>query len=57
MLARRFGAKMNHLPSKGTAPVLPGRAVQGGPADYAALIRRESAKWADIVRFSGATAE
>ncbi|HQS32919.1 hypothetical protein [Polaromonas sp.] len=48
---------MNHLPSKGTAPVLPGRAVQGGPADYAALIRRESAKWADIVRFSGATAE
>jgi tripartite-type tricarboxylate transporter receptor subunit TctC len=31
--------------------------LSGGPADYAALIRRESAKWADIVRVSGATAE
>ena len=29
----------------------------GGAADYAALIQRESAKWAGIVRVSGATAE
>lgn len=29
----------------------------GGSADYAARIRRESAKWAEIVRVSGATPE
>jgi tripartite-type tricarboxylate transporter receptor subunit TctC len=29
----------------------------GGSADYAAQIRRESAKWAEIVRVSGATPE
>jgi tripartite-type tricarboxylate transporter receptor subunit TctC len=29
----------------------------GGSADYAALIRRESVKWAAIVKISGATAE
>jgi len=26
----------------------------GSPEDYAALIRRDSAKWADVVRRSGA---
>lgn len=29
----------------------------GGSADYAALIKRESAKWAEIVKTSGATAD
>jgi tripartite-type tricarboxylate transporter receptor subunit TctC len=29
----------------------------GGSADYAALIKKESAKWAEIVRTSGATAD
>ena len=41
----------SRLGVEGAVPLL------GGPADYAALIRRESAKWADIVRVSGATAE
>ena len=54
---------MNHIPCKGTTPALTDRAVEGavtllgGLADYAALIQRESAKWAGIVRASGATAE
>ncbi|MDP3795761.1 MAG: tripartite tricarboxylate transporter substrate binding protein [Polaromonas sp.] len=29
----------------------------GGPAEYAALIRKESARWAEIVKVSGATVE
>ncbi len=29
----------------------------GGPAEYAALVRQESAKWAAIVKVSGATAD
>jgi tripartite-type tricarboxylate transporter receptor subunit TctC len=29
----------------------------GGSAEYAALIRKESAQWAEIVKISGATAE
>ena len=29
----------------------------GGPADYAALIARESAKWANVIRVSGASVE
>jgi hypothetical protein len=29
----------------------------GGPADYAALIARESGKWAGIVKSSGAVVE
>ena len=63
MFAQRIGAKMNHIPCKGTTPALTDRAVEGavpllgGLADYAALIQRESAKWAGIVRASGATAE
>lgn len=36
---------------EGAVPLL------GGPADYAALIARENAKWADIVKVSGATVE
>lgn len=41
----------SRLGVEGAVPLL------GGPADYAALISRESAKWADIVKVSGATAE
>jgi hypothetical protein len=29
----------------------------GGAVDYAALVKRESAKWAEIVKVSGATAD
>jgi len=36
---------------EGAVPLL------GGPADYAGLIRKESAKWAEIVKVSGATVE
>ena len=36
---------------EGAVPLL------GGPADYAALIKKESAKWAEIVKISGATVE
>ncbi|MDW5442161.1 tripartite tricarboxylate transporter substrate binding protein [Polaromonas sp. SM01] len=36
---------------EGAVPML------GGPADYAGLIRKESAKWAEIVKLSGATVE
>ncbi|ABE43184.1 Bug family tripartite tricarboxylate transporter substrate binding protein [Polaromonas sp. JS666] len=36
---------------EGAVPLL------GGPAEYAALIRKESAKWAEIVKSSGATVE
>jgi tripartite-type tricarboxylate transporter receptor subunit TctC len=31
--------------------------LSGGPTEYAQLIRRESAKWGEIVRISGATAD
>lgn len=41
----------SRLGVEGAVPLL------GGPADYAALIRKESAKWADIVKVSGATVE
>ncbi|CAN7487806.1 Bug family tripartite tricarboxylate transporter substrate binding protein [Polaromonas sp. LjRoot131] len=41
----------SRLGVEGAVPLL------GGPAEYAALIRRESAKWADIVKVSGATVE
>ncbi len=41
----------SRLGVEGAVPLL------GGPADYAALIRRESAKWTEIVRVSGAMAE
>ncbi|UUZ73102.1 hypothetical protein LP415_06890 [Polaromonas sp. P1(28)-8] len=36
---------------EGAVPLL------GGPAEYAALITKESAKWAEIVKSSGATVE
>jgi len=36
---------------EGAVPLL------GGPADYAGLIRKESVKWAEIVKLSGATVE
>jgi tripartite-type tricarboxylate transporter receptor subunit TctC len=39
----------SRLGIEGAVPLL------GGPADYAALIRKESALWAEIVRVSGAT--
>lgn len=39
------------LEVEGAVPLL------GGPADYAGLIRKESAKWAEIVKLSGATVE
>lgn len=39
------------LEFEGAEPLL------GGPADYALLIRKESAKWAEIVKVSGATVE
>ncbi len=41
----------SRLGVEGAVPLL------GGPADYAALIRKESAKWAEIVKISGATVE
>lgn len=41
----------SRLGVEGAVPLL------GGAADYAALIQRESAKWAGIVRVSGATSE
>jgi tripartite-type tricarboxylate transporter receptor subunit TctC len=41
----------SRLGVEGAVPLL------GGPAEYAALIRKESAKWADIVKVSGATVE
>lgn len=41
----------SRLGVEGAVPLL------GGPADYAALIRKESAKWAEIVKSSGATVE
>lgn len=41
----------SRLGVEGAVPLL------GGPAEYAALIRQESAKWADIVKVSGATVE
>lgn len=40
----------SRLDVEGATPLL------GGPAEYAALIRKESAKWAAIVKASGATA-
>jgi tripartite-type tricarboxylate transporter receptor subunit TctC len=41
-----FQSKLN---VEGALPLL------GGPVEYAALIKKESAQWADIVRISGAT--
>ncbi len=41
----------SRLAVEGAVPLL------GGPADYAALIRRENAKWAETVQVSGATAD
>jgi tripartite-type tricarboxylate transporter receptor subunit TctC len=41
----------SRLETDGAVPLI------GGPADYAALIRRESASWAAIVKTSGAKAE
>ena len=41
----------SRLGVEGAVPLL------GGPADYAALINRESTKWAEIVKISGATAD
>ncbi|MGH6637797.1 MAG: Bug family tripartite tricarboxylate transporter substrate binding protein [Polaromonas sp.] len=41
----------SRLEVEGAVPLL------GGPAEYAALIKRESAQWAAIVKASGATAE
>ncbi|MDQ0044919.1 Bug family tripartite tricarboxylate transporter substrate binding protein [Variovorax boronicumulans] len=41
----------SRLDVEGAVPLL------GGPADYAALISRESEKWAAIVKSSGATAQ
>lgn len=41
----------SRLGVEGAVPLL------GGPAEYAALIRKESAKWAEIVKSSGATVE
>jgi tripartite-type tricarboxylate transporter receptor subunit TctC len=39
----------SRLGVEGAVPLL------GGPVEYAALIKKESAQWADIVRISGAT--
>jgi len=39
----------SRLGIEGAVPLL------GGPAEYAARIKKESAQWADIVRISGAT--
>jgi len=41
----------SRLGVEGAVPLL------GGPAEYAALIRKESARWAEIVKVSGATVE
>jgi len=41
----------SRLEVEGAVPLL------GGSADYAALIRKESAQWGDIVKISGATAD
>ncbi len=41
----------SRLDVEGAVPLL------GGPAEYAALIARESAKWAEIVKVSGATVD
>lgn len=41
----------SRLDVEGAVPLL------GGPADYAAQIERENAKWGEIVRVSGATAD
>lgn len=41
----------SRLGVEGAVPLL------GGPADYAGLIKTESAKWAEIVKLSGATVE
>ena len=41
----------SRLGVEGAVPLL------GGPAEYAALIRKESARWAEIVKSSGATVE
>jgi tripartite-type tricarboxylate transporter receptor subunit TctC len=41
----------SRLDVEGAVPLL------GGPAEYAALIARESAMWAAIVKSSGATAQ
>jgi tripartite-type tricarboxylate transporter receptor subunit TctC len=41
----------SRLGVEGAVPLL------GGPAEYAALIRKESAQWAGIVKASGATVE
>lgn len=41
----------SRLDVEGAVPLL------GGSADYAALIRMESAKWAEVVKISGATVE
>jgi tripartite-type tricarboxylate transporter receptor subunit TctC len=41
----------SRLGVEGAVPLL------GGPAEYAALIRKESVKWAEIVKVSGATVE
>ena len=41
----------SRLDVEGAVPLL------GGPAEYAALIAKESAKWAEIVKVSGATVE
>ncbi|SFU97160.1 Tripartite-type tricarboxylate transporter, receptor component TctC [Polaromonas sp. YR568] len=41
----------SRLGVEGAVPLL------GGPAEYAALIRKESAQWAAIVKISGATVE
>jgi tripartite-type tricarboxylate transporter receptor subunit TctC len=39
----------SRLGVEGAVPLL------GGPVEYAALIKKESAQWAEIVRISGAT--
>ena len=44
-------AFQSRLDVEGATPLL------GGPADYAALIARESAKWANVIRVSGASVE
>ena len=41
----------SRLDVEGAVPLL------GGPVEYAALIARESAKWAEVVKVSGATAD
>jgi len=52
MLQVAAGAEFqSRLGVEGAVPLL------GGPAEYAALIARESAQWAQIIKVSGATAE